>query len=440
MPLFVGAVPRETIEQVFGVVDLKDMRSAWICCSGSFRLEQALAKRYPGVPVHSNDVSLLSTAVAQHAIGKPLDMKFKGRLAFLEDHIVSPLDRLGALAVAVEMAAFTSPNVYAQAHFAHYQGRVAHYIKEAGTRLDAYMSALNLTSYACVDFRRHAAKAVEEGGHIFAWPPTYKGGYERLYRFVDENTDWERPEYDVFEPKQLTGWMDSLDDQGAAYTVCADHEIEGRKATGYFKAGRARTVYLFTSRPERSSVRKHGHKSTPFVYRPVDPSQLTAESVQLVPLSAGHINFLKDSYLSAGLEHTTGTMSFGVLLDGTIAGAFIYQVGQGRGSWSDPRLGPCNSVYLLSDFSLSRDRRLSKLIAMLASGQEPIEQFDLRRMQRTEWLVTTAFTKNAVSMKYRGIYELLTRKPGALNYISEVRRDSSQQIYAAWWRRYAAKN
>jgi hypothetical protein len=138
------------------------------------------------------------------------------------------------------------------------------------------------------------------------------------------------------------------------------------------------------------------------------------------------MNFLKDHYLAPGLEHSDGDMRFVVFVSGKVAGGFIYR--------KDARRD--DEIYLICDFSVSRDRRLSKLVAMLATGEEPVNAWQRQKLVRIRGFSTTAFTDKPVSMKYRGIYELAGRKPGFLNYRSEVRRVSSQAIYTDWWRRF----
>ncbi|MFX8106652.1 hypothetical protein ABTK92_20370, partial [Acinetobacter baumannii] len=80
--------------------------------------------------------------------------------------------------------------------------------------------------------------------------------------------------------------------------------------------------------------------------------------------------------------------------------------------FSDKRVTSLSALYLLSDFAIAREKRLAKLIAMLATGRESTERYDRRRVRRTKVIVTTAFTDRPISMKYRGIFELLSRKPG----------------------------
>ena len=126
------------------------------------------------------------------------------------------------------------------------------------------------------------------------------------------------------------------------------------------------------------------------------------------------MNFLKDVYLAKGITHTSGIANFLVLLDGQLAGGFIYARSKFGG----------DDLYLLSDFTLAAKSRVSKLIAMLATSEPIIRRMEVKLVQRINAVYTTAFTKKPVSMKYRGIFDLVGRKPGMLNYASQIRRQS----------------
>jgi hypothetical protein len=93
---------------------------------------------------------------------------------------------------------------------------------------------------------------------------------------------------------------------------------------------------------------------------------------------------------------------------------------------------------LLSDFALAPRSRVSKLIAMLATCAAVIERLQVILVQRIDTVVTTAFTDKPVSMKYRGIFEIIGRSPGKINYASKVRRESPNGIYAEWFQRFVA--
>ena len=150
------------------------------------------------------------------------------------------------------------------------------------------------------------------------------------------------------------------------------------------------------------------------------------------------MNFLKDVYLAKGIVHSTGLVNFLVFLDGQLVGGIIYALS---------KYGDRHSVYLLSDVTVTGEGRLSKLVALLATSRTLVRLVEKKVMDRIGEVVTTARTKNAVSMKYRGIYELKTRRPSdipeegnILQYHSKVREQTPQELYDDWFKRHHAPN
>ena len=58
---------------------------------------------------------------------------------------------------------------------------------------------------------------------------------------------------------------------------------------------------------------------------------------------------------------------------------------------------------------------------------------------RADTITTSVFTDKPVSMKYRGAFKLHARKNGFLQYVSEVRNETPQEIFIAWWNKYVKK-
>jgi hypothetical protein len=429
--VFVGAVPRQAVEQAIKVVDLSKITDAYVCCSGSFRTEQAITQLLPQVRVHSNDVSLLSCAIGGLMTLKPESYRFTNRLTWLNglgmDH---PHHKLASLCLAIKVGNFSGKNEYAKKHFQHHVDNREHYHEEARNKLAQYLERVKVHSFFRGDFRQHAARATGDTDMIFAWPPTYKGGYERLYKFVADNTEWDDPpSYGMFDPKDLGGWIGELKQRSQNYIVWSDQPLEDHPPAAVFEPGRSRRVYLFAGKARSSSLRRVEGKREPFRYEVADPWEFTPDSkVSFVKLTGPQMNFLKDRYLAAGLRHSDGTDRWAVFVDDKLAGGFIYTMSQ---------MGDPSSIYLLCDFATHRDRKLSKLIAMLAACQETVRKYERARLVRVKSLFTTAFTDKPVSMKYRGIWELAGRKAGFLNYISEVRRVPSSDIYQEWFKRFA---
>lgn len=224
--------------------------------------------------------------------------------------------------------------------------------------------------------------------------------------------------------------MEELEQLGVPHLVVTDHQVEGHTPVAEYRPQRNRTVYAF-GHTRGTSLRAARVRTEPFRYRPVDPSELGPETaVRLVLADAARMNFLKDRYLAPGIEHVSGELNVLVYLGEALAGGFIYR---------RDRRGSVSNVYLLSDFAVTREGRISKLVAMLASARAAFRVFETKSLIRAETVTTTAFTDLPISMKYRGIYELVSRKPGMLNYGSRVREGPPQAIYAEWWRRWGRK-
>ena len=133
-------------------------------------------------------------------------------------------------------------------------------------------------------------------------------------------------------------------------------------------------------------------------------------------------------YLAKGIDTTTGALAFAVLVDGMLAGAFSFALQKFHNRTS--------SIYLLTDFATSRERRLSKLIPMLAASREIIHQVDRKFVIRCKFVETTAFTDKPVSMKYRGVFDLHARKQGELQYRGQIREGSIEEVYREWYRKH----
>ena len=426
--MFVGSVPRPVVDQILRTVDFESWGTVFVCCSGSFRVDRAIKERHPKARIHSNDVSLLSCGLGALATGRTFPLTFRGRLDFVEAEVGSFTERVAAVLVALEMAQYKAGNAHATVHFRHYRDNFGRYLGSAVAKLAAFLDGLEIESFTPGDFRDHAKRAVETGGGIAAFPPTYKGGYERLYRFVDDNVDWAAPAYRVWDPDDLEGWIAEVEGLGVRYCVIADKALPGRAPATVYRNMTNKPVYTYAGNAA-SSVRRHGHRSEPFRYTPVDVHALgPGAQVKIVPATAQHMNFLKDRYLAKGIVHVAGMMNYLVYLDGRLAGGFIFTRDKGGGP---------DRVYLLSDFAIARGRKLSKLIAMLATCRAVIREIERRLIIRVEGIYTTAFTDRPVSMKYRGIFDLVERKPGALNYVSAIRERTPNDIYREWFRRYA---
>jgi hypothetical protein len=429
--VFIGALPYECLEQAARVFSFDRFEEIRVCCSGSFRFEQTIAQLGSGARIIGNDVSLVTVCMGTlAATGTCPSLQFVGELAPLEDVLqgASAYTRVAGLLVAAQIGRYTGPSEHAALHRRHYLDNLSAYLAPAEEKLGKLLSGLRLDGFYAGDFREHARLAQGRSAAVVGAPPTYKGGYERLYKYLNQNVRWDAPSYGVFDPDETEDWVLELERDDIPYCVFADRLFTRLTPVAVHTTESRKALYLY-AKTTSSSLRRREPSLKRFFYEAVRPEELGREAtVELVPVGSGEMNFLKEIYLAKGIAHTPGQLNFLVYLGRKLAGGFIYTRSQNE---------PTTTLYLLSDFALSRERRLSKLIAMLATCALPVGIAERKLLIAVERVLTTAFTDKPVSMKYRGAFELVKRGEGFLNYASPVRRAAPQEIYREWWDRHA---
>ncbi|PWJ81508.1 intein [Pseudaminobacter salicylatoxidans] len=706
--MFQGVVPKECIAQILRVMDVEKWGSVYNCCSGTFRFEQITLATHPGVQVHSNDVSLYSSAIAGYVMGKPLDWEFTGALEFVNEFdYQEPDQRLAAFAVAFNLGRFAigKPNAYKVKHRDHLIANFDSYVDKTLEKVRKLPGMLPIASYSPRDWIEHMDEAIERKAAIFSFPPFFKclapehrlltadmrwvpcgdlregdelftfdeypqpgnrmrrwryatvthsspgvkdcvrvnldngesivctadhpwlawrdgprpigdrgwveakdlvraskyptrdglihhhiyrsvptwtpsasfddgwlsgifdgegtlampvgnghgsatlaiaqapgyvadravhilrshgfdvswserppqqghhkplrqiwingglpeilralgtfrpgrlidrmrkdvdvsllstrnngggdkirvvdveplgpqpiqnistssgtyigegylmhnSGYEKMFEFLNENTRWEAPKYEIFDPKNLRGLIDKVRSSGVPFCILSDQIYDDLKPEMEFHSGRGKPHYCYVS-TGKSSFLQLTPKESPFRYTPVDIDKIVpASTVSIVPAEARHMTFLKNVYLKKGIIHTPGMANYIVHVDGMLVGGLIYAL---------PKFGEKKSIYLLSDFAISREGRLSKLVTRLACNREILRDLGRRFINRYDDVITTAFSDHPVSMKYRGIFDLTKRveknEPAGrymLNYTG-ARLDESPDEAFRWW-------
>lgn len=109
--------------------------------------------------------------------------------------------------------------------------------------------------------------------------------------------------------------------------------------------------------------------------------------------------------------------------------------------WALPEQGL--QIYQRSDLAVpSAEKRLAKLILLLSQTKEVKKLVDEKLKDDFQFIVTTAFSKNPVSMKYRGVYDLHKRIPDReqagfrLNYFAKMGLYTLDEAFALWLKKY----
>lgn len=431
--MFIGSLPKKVIQQAMSHIDLNNWRGVHVCCSGSFKIEQAIRSVNTTIPIHSNDVSLISSIVGYAKTGYEIVFNFKNDLDYLNKYLSTDAEtQLALIAYAMQLGKYKSDNQYCNARRDFLEREIEAIIQSNKERAKKYLEQISISSFFCGDFIQHIEAAKDSGSGVMVFAPTYKGGYERLYKVINDNVDWaNEPSYEIYDPKQTHDIIERLYDENRNFIFFADQQYDDIKPTMVYE-GSNKPIFAYTN-SRKSSIRRDSNRARAFKYTAIDTNLIGEKSkVTAVVATSETMNFLKDIYLAKGIKHKNGMFNVLFYVDGMLAGGAIYSL---------PQFGDkLRQIYILSDFSLSRRRKLSKLIAMLATSNQIIDYINKKYFINIERVLTTAFTKKPVSMKYRGIFRLDAKKDGFLNYSSEVRDKTLDEIYGEWFKKYGQKN
>ncbi len=437
--MFRGVVPVDLLSEVVACVDFRSWSAAYVACSGTFRFENILRTLHPSLPIVGNDVSLYSCALGALATGQPIPITFKDRLAFMEQSLGpgAPFpDRVAAVVVALDLAAFKGTNDFARHHFEHFIAHFPDLLAKARKKLE-HIVGLKLDGYFAGDWRDHVEQAIQHDAGIVAFPPFFKGDYESMFKFVHANVDWQAPAYNLYDPATLSEIVDHIASAGVPWCVLSDQKLPGHRYFLKYQSGRKVPHYCYGTAHDKRWIHKPASSAQPFDYRAFDPALAKKNSVVRWQKADGkQAAHIKNVFLSHNIVHTGGLFEAFICVDDMLAGVVAFNL-------SRTRYKNKNTLYLLCDVSTSPEAKTSKMIARMGLSRELVRQMEVKMLNRFEFVVTTARTVRPMSMKYRGIYEKLSCRPetegssmNVIQYGNDVIDDDLQGVYRWWWAKY----
>lgn len=445
--IFLGSIAPECMQQILRTVDFSSWKECFVGCSGTFTFEKSIKAAYPHLAMHGNDVGLLSCVLAGIARKEPVAFEFVGRLAHWEQMLQGAdyMDRAAALILAMQLGrAYTGKSEHARRHWLYYENRFPDFVTKAREQVLKFTLGIQLDSYFAGDFREHLFRGIERGAGVIVSAPFNLGFYEQWFKFINANIRWAQPPYEMWNPDHFPALIEKIEETGAPYVAVYKSNIREDRLCAYFRVGLKPAYYVFSNSKRLGSVvdRNTSGAGKPFRFEPIDITRIKRDShVEIVQVKAAYADYIKGLYLQETIRWTSAPLNFLVYVDNMLAGILCFSPPKfGIGEWTAKEV-----VYLLSDTATSRFGRVSKLIAMLASQVDVVRVCSRRLLHRrpVKAVVTTVRSNNPVSMKYRGIYQMLNRKETdpseretnryIINYAAEPRDQTPQQVFQEWF-------
>jgi hypothetical protein len=449
--IFNGSIPKVCMQQILHTLDLSDWDKVYVGCSGLFSFERALKKAKPSMQFYGNDVSLMSAAIAGMSTGKPVSFRFKGRVAHWEDLVPhnDPWKRVGALLLVLYLGrVFRTDNEYNAAHWRYYENRLPEMIDGLADQARLLVAEMDLNEYYSGDFRDHLKRGQEQGAALVISAPFIEGWYEKWFKFIEENIEWDTPTYGMWSPDDFPALLDEMDASGSPYLAVYKSKLNRNDLVAYHRRGVKPKFYIYSNSNAKSSLVDVGSlkPSVPFSFSAVQLEDLTENAkIEVRSCLAGNANYVKAMFLQENIMWTQAPCNYLVFINDKLAGCISISVG--KHSFGD--LKKTETLYLLSDTCVTRRFRLSKLIARLAMTESINRHANATCMKGylTQGITTTVRSNNPSSMKYRGIFKKLWRtniegdveeRSGAkykIIYGAMAVDQTPEQIYADWYKR-----
>lgn len=431
--MFIGAI-NQPLRQV-----LKEMAQSWppstpvyVGCSGNFTVERLLSQE--GIQhVISNDISMYSCAIGQLLTGQRFEIGIKRQdMEWLTEYLASGEATVATLLLCSEYLNFIDRDTpYHRRMSRHYEANFANLHAKTMERVSRALDGVRIDCFYPLDVADFAEQIVPDTGAVFiTFPPTYKGGYERLYKKIDEIFDWQPPTYHVFDSEafeRLTDimtrkerWVTMRDepiiDLQDSLKAVLQTSLHSKSVYVYAGEGTSRVVLPRQKIGALNIERLEGEVQWPITFQKITQDQM---------------NLLRSEYLSKSILPASSDINLALLSGGRLFGAVAFS----RGRYER------NRVYMMTDFAIQPtvQKRLSKLVLAVALSSELRTYLECKMNMRITKVITTAFTDKPVSMKYRGLFEILNRKEGMINYQADAGKWTLREAFEWWNSKHSTK-
>jgi hypothetical protein len=441
--MFLGTIPPDVQQIVLQQVKTWPDAPIYVGCSGNFTVERTL---YPlGRPLRGTDVTIYSCALGAFMGNGPTRLTVKPELmdefGWLAPYLETPVGAAATVMLCTRML-----DGYGRAVESPYYARIRTEYEKKWPILHAKTTEkleglpFRLQGFDTQDVYDWV-DGLGKNHSIVSYPPFYgSGAYEKMFskRFSLEKVfDWDKPEYQSLEGDRLLGYLEKVTKfkswMFGTNLLLEEFASYRRGACQTTSRGAAINVYS-SGGPVRIVVPAQDVK--PLLVPRLGKEKIEKGRLSIIVLTKPQFSEIRSMYLNEKIKPAKASFTFGVLVNGKLIGCFALD-------YPNPTFGDFNSAYLLSDFAISGTGypKLSKLVlyAILSKEMKLVMERCLRR--RINLTVTSAFTKNPISMKYRGLFTLDSRKQEesggwVVNYSSQVGRWTLREGLSLWKTKY----
>ncbi len=356
---FIGAVAT-SVRQVLATYASEVKGTVLLIGAGNFTVASVLRSGGFQGRIRCCDVSLYSSALGAYLAGDDFTVtekpdcpeQLRGLLATdtVEDMVAS-------IALLYDLReVWQCKNPYQVRVVEQYRQKWPELVEQTKVKLSAYKDHIGALEYTAQDGFEFLAGA-DSACTVFAFPPTYKAGYERLEKLLRAALEWNPPTYREMTDKDMSLYEEIA--RFASYFVVLEKDLPEVHAiigppSAILPRGRSAFSHIITKHAYssyRQIVLRNPTKSEDIgQVWPADRPVTGKETLSFAPIRLGQSIRLNELFLSARIDYFTGGVGISLvfLLDGMVFGKVDFCPSTHQ--WKLPDASPM--IYIMSDLAV----------------------------------------------------------------------------------------
>ena len=303
--------------------------------------------------------------------------------------------------------------------------------------LDGIQKRLKGLHYEIKDFRE-IADELEDGDFLYVNPPTYKGGYEKMFPYHE--LKWNEPHIEFFDDKEYEEIVGKMMQSPATVVVYSQKRVKVDAHIIYAQyMGKGRTDYIISNKKFSGYARSENKEAKIALYPVYDDQEITENSeIQILEVNKETCLYYRDLFVHK-LGTTKAECYYLMLIDGRVTTAF----GLHRREFFNMKSEYIDEVFGIS-VSSKRYKRLGKLFMMcLTSGsfKKYLESTIMMGARTLRGIKTSSKTSHHEGKTDRGVMKLVKREEQAngtflVVYQGDFRTDTYKDCIKRWLKQY----
>jgi 16S rRNA G966 N2-methylase RsmD len=440
--MFFGTTPSIVAQYIASEMLAHQPERVFVPFAGNFIVEQIAAQLPTVKEIHSTDVSLYSKAIGHGLTNNsyPIELAESVASRFGLNRNPEPLEQAAQVIFLTE----SMMNVKKAEKHAFYKALDKFATQTSQASIDKILKKLvaiktklaGRMSFTGQDACR-LLPSVGKGDFVFYDPPVSLGDYEKMFKAVESVYTYAPEPYTVITEELKMQQLEELHARGATIYWRTNNPIQPPsflRLVFYYKYKYTAAYCIYSNAAKKTFVGqfKPLQEVAPALQCIGEQDVIDQNTkVEVVPVSTFITNHYRLMWVKKAQMLDSGR-GFLVLLNGKVAGCLQLAEGVKFG----------NALCLINSdpaCPYSRYKRLSKLIIYLCCTRQVLGLVNDLSLWEHEGFTTRVFTNEPVSMKYRGLFELVERAEdeGHFKYrlIYQNRNkifDSYQAALAAW--------